>query len=338
MLKITITLLKNVQEQLETVTELRDWDRFLLRRFEGSDDDIKFWTGFPSYSSLMYFFNGFIIPNQGNMKYWGANNSSMDREFKTGITRQLTPLDELFLTLVKLKRGSANEDLSERFKISSSHVSSIFITWINLMAKTLRKIDAWLSRRKVQKLMPNAFKPLYSDVRIIVDCTEMEIERPSDFELQSTTYSTYKSRNTVKGLVGLSPTGLTTFVSPLMEGSISDNDITTQSGLLQKLEKGDAIMADRGWTNKSALLKHGIRLAVPEFLMDKKQFLLPDLVRSVSIARLRIHVERCIGRVKQWNFINNRIPLTHWNNLNDIWFVCASLPLFWPPIIDIEDT
>lgn len=121
-----------------------------------------------------------------------------------------------------------------------------------------------------------------------------------------------------------------------MEGNVSDNEITFQSGLLAKLEKGDAMMADRGWTNKSALLKHGIRLAVPEFLMDKKQFLITDLVRSVSLARLRIHVERCIGRIKQWNILNNRIPLTYWNNLDDIWFVCANLPLFCPPIINVE--
>ena len=55
--------------------------------------------------------------------------------------------------------------------------------------------------------MPNSFKPIYSDVRVTVDCTELEIERPSDFEIQSATHSTYISRNTVKGLIGLSPTG-----------------------------------------------------------------------------------------------------------------------------------
>lgn len=336
LLKVVIKLLRNVQEQLDTVMELREWDKFLLRRFEGSDEDIKFWTGFPSYASLIYFFNGFILPNEPHMKYWGANNTDKKREFKAGTVRQLSILDELFLTLIKLKRASANEDLAERFNMSSRHVSSIVITWVNLMAAAFRKTDTWLSRKKVRKLMPSCFKPLYSDVIIIVDCTEMEIERPSDLEIQCATYSTYKSRNTVKGLVGLSPTGVTTFISHLMEGSVSDNDITVQSGLLAKLQKGDAIMADRGWTNKSTLLKHGIRLVVPEFLMDKKQFLIPDLVKSVSLARLRIHVERCIGRIKQWNILTNRIPLTYWNNLNDIWFVCANLPLFWPPIIDVD--
>ena len=44
LLKIVIQLLKNVQEQLDTVVEIQECNKFLLKRFEGSDDDIKFWT------------------------------------------------------------------------------------------------------------------------------------------------------------------------------------------------------------------------------------------------------------------------------------------------------
>ena len=334
LLKIVIQLLKNVQEQLDTVVEIQECNKFLLKRFEGSDDDIKFWTGFYSYSSLIYFYNGFILPNKASMKYWGTNNTNVQRQFKTSKDHQLSPIDELFLTLIKLKRASANEDLAERFYLSSKYVSSIVITCVNLMAVTFRKTNTWLSKKKVRKLMPNIFKPIYSDVRVIVDCTELEIERPSDFEIQSATYSTYKSRNTVKGLIGLSPTGVTMFLSDLMEGSVSDNDITFQSGLVSKLEKGDAIMADRGWTNKTALSRHGIKLVVPHFLQDRAQLPISDLVESVSLARLRIHVERCIGRIKQWKILTNKVPLTYWNDVNDIWFACANLLLFWPPLID----
>ena len=98
-------MLRNVQEQLDTVMELHEWDKFLLKRFEGSDEDIKFWTGFLSYTSLVYFFNGYILPNQAKMKYCGANNTGLNRAFKTGKVRQLYPLDELFLTLINLKRA-----------------------------------------------------------------------------------------------------------------------------------------------------------------------------------------------------------------------------------------
>ena len=79
------------------------------------------------------------------MKYWGTNNTNVQRQFKTSKGHQLSPIDELFLTLIKLKRASANEDLAERYNLSSKYVSSIVITWVNLMAATFRKTNTWLS-------------------------------------------------------------------------------------------------------------------------------------------------------------------------------------------------
>ena len=80
-------------------------------------------------------------------------------------------------------------------------------------------------------------------------------------------------------------------------------------------------MADRGWKNKTALSRHGIKLVVPHFLKGRAQLPISDLVESVSLARLCIHVERCIGRIKQWKILKNKIPLTYWNNVNDIWLL-----------------
>ena len=40
------------------------------------------------------------------------------------------------------------------------------------------------------------------------------------------TFSNYKNRNTFKALVGISPDGVITFVSPLYPGSISDKQLT----------------------------------------------------------------------------------------------------------------
>ena len=46
-----------VKEQLDTVVELRQCDRFFLQRFEGCDSDIRFWTRFYSYGALMSFYS-----------------------------------------------------------------------------------------------------------------------------------------------------------------------------------------------------------------------------------------------------------------------------------------
>ena len=61
------------------------------------------------------------------------------------------------------------------------------------------------------------------------------------------TYSSYKNHNTYKDLIGISPGGAIVFVSKLFPGSISDKKLTERSGLLELVENGDSIMADRGF-------------------------------------------------------------------------------------------
>lgn len=334
LLKLALKLLRNTREMYDTTVELRKFDRFLLARFQGSDVDIRFWTGFYSYQTFSAFWEHMVEPNIRQIKYYGAHNAAQLRDFKCGPTRQLASIDELFLTLVKLKQGSANQDLAERFGITDSHVSNIFITWVSILNKVLTNQNIWMSKRKVVKNMPDCFKPLYKDVRVVIDCTEMRIEKPSDCEAQAASYSQYKSSNTLKALIGISPSGVTTFVSDLYEGKISDNEITMRSGLFDLMQKGDAVMCDRGWTCREAAAKRGIRLITPHFLQRDGKLDLPQLVESVAIARVRIHVERIMGRIKQWHFLTRTIHLTQWDSINHIFNVCARLTMFWPPLVE----
>lgn len=339
LLKITVHLLKNIKEENDIITELRDWDRFLLKRFQGSDEDIRFWTGFYSHAALMAFYENLLEPNVHNIKHWGAvyaNEKDAGHE-KSGPKRKLQPVDEMFLTLVKLKQGSANQDIAERFKISDRHVSRIFTTWVKFMHGALMSINCWMSRGKINKYMPVCFRELYKDVRVVIDCTEIPLQRPSDFECQSVTYSNYKHCNTLKGLVGISPSGVPTFVSPLYEGSISDNQLVFQSGLMKVCDKGDVILADRGFTCKEAMAKHGIHLVTPHFLGGKDQLDLLQITESVAIARVRIHVERAMGRIKQWHILSRTLPVAYWNCANEIFQLCTKLLLFWPPLVGNED-
>jgi len=335
MFGVVIKLLKTLKEIHDTTQALHGLERFFCKRFESSDEEFRFWTGMYSYQGFMLLWRHYVEPNCKDIYYWKNKNDSGNN--KCGPKRKLVPIDELFLTLVKLKQASANRDIAERFKIHHSQVSIIFITWIRLLRAVLCSIDIWLSKRKIRQTMPECFKRLYGDVRVIVDCTELKSERPSDFDVQCATYSSYKGCNTHKALVGISPSGIPTFVSELYEGSISDNNITNQSKLRELLQPGDAMMADRGWTCANWLAKKGVRLITPHFLQGNNQLTLPEIVESVAIARVRIHVERCMGRIKQWHFLKKEIPLTYWNMVSDVFQVCAYLILFWPPLIDDDD-
>jgi hypothetical protein len=52
------------------------------------------------------------------------------------------------------------------------------------------------------------------------------IEKPSLPDVQQMTFLSYKNNNTFKALVGISPSGVVTFVSDLYSGSISDKELT----------------------------------------------------------------------------------------------------------------
>ena len=117
------------------------------------------------------------------------------------------------------------------------------------------------------------------------------IETPS-----SQTWSEYKHHNTWKALVGISPAGCITFVSKLWSGRVSDKELTIRSGVLNLLEDGDNIMADRSF-DMGDVLPPGITLNIPPFKGTRSQLSSQETEETARIASQRIHVERASGRV-----------------------------------------
>ena len=153
----------------------------------------------------------------------------------------------MVLVRPRLRLGRVVEDLADCFYVSPSTVSRTFTTWINVMYFKFQELPMWMSRRKVDKHMPPSFRQWYPTTRVIIDATEFFIEKPSSLARQSATWSSYKNHNTFKLLLGISPDGTFTFVSHLYEGSISDVSLVEQCGLLSRLERGDSVMADKGF-------------------------------------------------------------------------------------------
>ena len=60
---------------------------------------------------------------------------------------------------------------------------------------------------------------------MIVDATEVRVKQPSNPRAQKASFSTYKHSNTVKVLVGVTPGGLTSFISDAYAGSNSDRQV-----------------------------------------------------------------------------------------------------------------
>ena len=77
--------------------------------------------------------------------------------------------------------------------------------------------------------MAECFRANYPDTFIVLDATELCTEIRSCLAFQSQLYSSYKSRTTLKDLIGISPNGSIYFVSELGSGSISDRKLVIKS-------------------------------------------------------------------------------------------------------------
>jgi hypothetical protein len=145
-------------------------------------------------------------------------------------------------------------------------------------------------------------------------------------------YSHYKGTTTYKSLVGISPCGAVTFVSSLFTGSISDKDLCVRSKLVDLIEVGDQVMVDKGFTIQDLLDKKGASLVIPPFLREEEQFQSSEVIMTQQIARLRVHVERAIRRVKEFKILQQIIPLTIAGSVSQLWTVCALLTNFRGPL------
>lgn len=302
--------------------------KFGLERFSSDKDSIRFYTSFPSYEHLRNFFD-FVRPTAENMTYCYASG---ERGSRPG-ARSMLLIDEMFMFLVRLKLGLFEQDLAHRFQIHLSTVSRKLNTWSNYLYFLLGTQMIWPTREDVDIHMPDGFKELYPSTRVILDCTEIFVQTPSSLLLQSQLYSSYKSSTTLKGLIGITPHGAVSFVSSLYSGSISDKEITRCSGILDLLEEGDSVMADKGFDIEPLLNAKNVELNIPPFLEDQTQFSEADVLKTKSIASLRIHVERAIRRIKEYHFFDSDVPLTTLGSITQIYTVACLLTNFQGPLI-----
>ena len=183
----------------------------------------------------------------------------------------------------------------------------------------------------VRKNMPQEFSE-YPTTRIILDCSDVFIQRPSAMLAQSETWSDYKHHNTWKVLVGVTPNGQVSFISDLWGGQVSDKQITRGSGVLNLLEPGDNVIVDRGFDIPD-IVSNGVVVNMPPFLAGRDQMTGVETQETMSIASLRIHVKRAIGRIKTYHILDGTLPNTLSSYASQIVKVCASLTNFLPPLL-----
>ena len=228
-----------------------------------------------------------------------------------------SPEDSLLLVLMRFRLNSRLEDLLYRFSIPISTINNIVQNWIDIMHESLKFLINWPSQEVIRANMPQVFKDLYPRSRCIIDCSEVFIERPCAYDARAQSYSNYKRHNTIKFLIAVAPHGAITFLSKCWGGRATDKCITEQSGFLRLLDPEDVILADRGFDIADDLRIYGARLELPSFTRGKKQLSLEEVEHSKRLSKVRIHVERVIGLLKnKYTILQSILPILVWSNIN----------------------
>lgn len=119
----------------------------------------------------------FLGESTKKVNYWNSNVGDLNKtpSKRPGRRRKLSQQNELFMTLIRLRLGLLHQDLAYRFKTNTRQVSTIILTWIQLLYKqfeTIRKL-MFATKDKVRKHLPKCFKK-YKNIRCIIDCTHVQ--------------------------------------------------------------------------------------------------------------------------------------------------------------------
>jgi len=145
-------------------------------------------------------------------------------------------------------------------------------------------------------------------------------------------YSRYKSCFTIKVLVAVTPNGMVSFLSQSYGGRASDSYITNDSGFLNLLEKGDEVLADRGFPGINTQCENNNAIIIMPPICHNGRFTEDEVLKTYSVASVRIHIERIFARLKTYA-VFNKIKINILPHVDDIIHICCVLTNLQLPII-----
>ncbi|XP_068761637.1 uncharacterized protein [Montipora capricornis] len=230
--------IERLQKELERAKSL---SRFGFLRYSYNEEMINFYTGFPSWK-LLEMFISLVKPCADKIKTWSQEQRNRVKQNKD------IPV-------------AVNHDTNYAFVSTLYTEDQLFLF--------LCKIKLGLFEQDLADIKQN-FSHMDKLSLFLTGFRAHLAKQGASKEDHA------KSATTLKGLIGISPTGAVSFVSALYTGSISDREITRRSGLVELLEPNDR-ESDKGFTIEDILTPRNCTLNIPPFLIEKPQFSADDV-------------------------------------------------------------
>ena len=142
-------------------------------------------------------------------------------------------------------------------------ISRFFRNLVHVLRCVFKNLIHWPDRETLLLTMPMCFFNFNKYISSVIDCLEIFIASPSAKDACAETWSSYKHHKTGKIMVSMTPQASISFVSECWGGRTSGKHLTEHCGFLEKLNPGDYVMADRGFTISDALESVKAHLVIP---------------------------------------------------------------------------
>lgn len=116
-----------------------------------------------------------------------------------------------------------------------------------------------------------------------------------------------------------------------MGGAASDRFITEDCGVVSKFNRNMVALVDRGFNVQDLFLAYHVTVAIPPFTKRKTHFTKVQVEQAKTISRARIHVERAIGRLKEFKLLSHELPLNMLDLADYIWIIAGAITNLQPP-------
>jgi len=167
------------------------------------------------------------------------------------------------MVLMRMHQNLMQGDLACRFAVDQSTVSRTLHHWLPMLATHMRPLKQW-PKTNIGPTVP-PYDVLPNSVGII-DGTGVFNVRVT-LRHRNHHAVTTRSRATLLSAIDMF-TGVFTFVSPGFSGNCSDRYTVEHSGLLDILQSGQGILADKGYTARNLFARKNCFLTIPRFLSD----------------------------------------------------------------------
>lgn len=148
------------------------------------------------------------------------------------------PKHHLWFCLNKIRLDNSFNQLSDDYGMTPSYLSKIFSKNIPLIASVMKPFIVSLDIEMIKKTLSMAFRHKYNNVSCIIDCLEIEIEKPSKAINQALTWSDYKKANTIKYLIFCTPNGQANYISPGFGGRTTNTCLVESCDFIKTLKSG----------------------------------------------------------------------------------------------------